>query len=119
MTNRILLNFHEEIQGVLMPSVVGFLLQGRINDFYKEYAVRLKSLDDKIIALYKEHYEFENDKIKEQEVLREQNINGEIKQIPEKKAILLPGKTEEEFKQKMNELMSAPISHGSKIITMR
>lgn len=140
MTNRMLLSFHEEIQQVILKSVVGFLLRGKINEFYNEYSVRLKTIDDKIIALHKEFFVIENDQVKivdsfrtetveiEKEITEKKwfvfNVKRKVKvkeekQIPEKQPVCLEGKTKEDFQKRYMELMNEEVGTQSKIITLR
>jgi hypothetical protein len=80
--------------------VIIHLLKGRINDFYKHNGVRLNSMLDKIQAMQKEYFQFdETGKVKTED--KPIGETGETSNDP----VMLEGKTYVEYLRKYNELM--------------
>jgi len=91
--------YHVEIQKWQQTgSVLLMFNRSRINDFYKEYGMRIESLSKEIKSLQELYCVIEEDKIK----------------LHEGKPVLKEGKTKEDFNEAWHDLMSQEI--GTKII---
>lgn len=98
MVNRQLWNYHVELNKI-SQSAIFFLLRSRINDFYKEYGIRIDTLNNKIKAIEKTYFLHEGDKL-------------QMSAPTEKEAsspILNEGKTHDDFNKEINELLDSNI----------
>lgn len=94
-----LLAYDEEIQNWYKSgSVLTLFHNSRINDFYKEFKLRLETLWKEVRTLQEEYFVFENDKVK---------VEGEGN---DRKPICKEGKTIEDFNQAWADLMNQQVS---------
>lgn len=96
LTNEQLYRFHIEIQQLQRTSAIGFLLKGRINDFYKENNIRIQTLVEKLQQIQKDNLVCD--------------ANGMPKFNDKKEAELLEGCTMEEFNRLTKEVMDRKVA---------
>ena len=97
-TNSTMLAFHNELES-LNKSVVYYLLKGRIDDFYKQYGIRIESLIVRMNDIEKKYFVVEGEQIK---------MEGEGKDA---KPVMQEGKTMEDLNKEMIELLKQPVSN--------
>ncbi len=104
MTNKDLLNFNFELNQ-MQSSVLSFLLQGRIQEYSKQFNERTQTLFDKITKKQKEYFVFDAD---EKGVDRMRfTKKGDGTDV----AVLQEGKSYEEYTKWYNELLDEPVSN--------
>lgn len=102
MTNQDLLNFHNEInQWQQSGSVLVQFNRSRINEFYRYNSNKINTVNSKLMAIFKAHFEYEEIDDKQQI-----KFTGEGK---DKKPVFLEGKTEDDFNKARGELMGTLI----------
>lgn len=84
--------------------VLGILLRSRIDNFYKENGLRIKTMYEKIEKIQKEFCEFENGKLKMTKPEKEEG-----KPDPQPTVIFLEGKTKEMLNAAYAELMAQTV----------
>ncbi len=99
MKNEQLYRYHIEIQQLQQTSALGFLLKGRINDFYKENKIRIDALIEKLKQI---QHEF---------LVHDENDLPKFEGIGnDRKATMIEGKTIDEFNRLTKELMDMNVS---------
>lgn len=100
-----LLAFDTQIRN-LNGTVLYFLLQGKINEFYRVNKGRVDTLNLKMVEVLKEFFEYEGNDIKQIKT-PPLFIDG-VEQPSENLPVLLPGKTREEYEKKWAEFLAKP-----------
>lgn len=103
MTNRILLKYNDELQA-LGNSIVVYLLQSKVKDFYRNNGVRIKSVYDRIRNIQKEYFVF----VKDEKSEDGENIKFEGTG-KDAKPVLLEEKKLEDYENQLNILLDRQI----------
>lgn len=128
-----LINIHrgiEQISNGAIGIAIGYLLQSKIRDFYKEYGIRIRGIIEYSEKLREEYFELDENKqfkmrvvkipqpqptqpemtLSQKVGLRKYTFIPPVPDKEERKPIMKEGKTEEEFYKLMNEYLEQPIS---------
>ena len=101
ITNQKLMQFHQELQNLNTNSVLGYLLIGKVNDFYKHNGIRVQTCIEAIQKIQFDHLEMDE---KDHPKLTDPNDPNSV--------ILLEGKT-------MEQLNSATLFLMNKIVNIK
>lgn len=101
VTNKEFLEYENEAKQI-RNSIFFFLLNSKLNEWWNNNRIPLKTIHDKRAGFVKEFYELDDkEKIKLTELTEE-----EIKEGKKPEPILKEGKTEEDFKNLLTQLMN-------------
>jgi len=103
-----LIDWHYEIQQSIIPSKSfrDACLKSKVESFYNENNERIKSIIEFGEKMMKDYFQYEQGRVKFQEV---DGIGPDDKPQKQSMPCLLPGKTLEEYQQKINEVMETKI----------
>ena len=108
-TNRVLISFHTEIEETRRSqSVWGFLLAGRIKEFYKYNGIKVNSIIENTKKINKKYYEYELLPEAKEETIKFTKPDPE-KPNERPKSIFKEGVKEEDFNKEWDELMKREV----------
>ena len=114
MTNRELLQMHNEITMMrAKSSVIIWMNQGKVNEFYKQYQTRINTIMDRIKAIQSRYFEMENGKPKMIDVY---DGDGDQKTLVKKDPILLIGKTIEGCQKEYDAFLDMQLGEGLQLV---
>lgn len=114
MTNRELLQMHNEITMLrAKSSVIIWFNQGRVNEFYKQYQIRINTIMDNIKAIQSRYFEMENGKPKMIDVY---DGEGDNKKLVKKEPVLLIGKTIEQCQVEYDAFLDKELGEGLQLV---
>jgi len=102
MNKGTILSYHRDIQ--TFNPTIAFLLRSKIQEFYKEYGIRIQTIEKFINGLQHEYFVIEENQIK----------------MEDKKPVMKEGKSQDEFNTKLAAYLQEPLinSNQPKLITL-
>jgi hypothetical protein len=92
--------YHQQIQTwEKTGNILAYFHRGKIQEFYKEYGLRINTIYDEVLELQKEYFE------------NEDTGNEVIIKLQDNKPILKAGKAQQDYNKAMTELMNMQISN--------